>query len=53
MLESKVAMKTEYSLCKWKLIRKVFNEIGVCHVENALFYREGVLSNIVALSDTV
>ena len=53
MIKSKIALKTEYSFCKWKLIRKAFNEIGVCHVENALFYREGVLANISALAEQI
>lgn len=53
LLDSHTAMKTSFSFCKWKVVRKVFNEIGVSHAENALFYREGVLANINALSENV
>ena len=27
--------------------------MGVCHIENALFYKQGVLANIKALTETV
>jgi antitoxin component YwqK of YwqJK toxin-antitoxin module len=53
IVESKTSMKASYSFCKWKIIRKVFNEIGVSHAETALFYKDGVLSNIKALQDNV
>eukprot|EP00347_Sterkiella_histriomuscorum_P009530 403340855 len=53
MTASKIQLKGHFAFCKWKLIRKVFNEMGVCHVENALFYKQGVLANISALNETV
>lgn len=49
----KNALKQTFTFCKWKLIRKVFNEVGVCHIEKGMFYKQGVLSNISALQENV
>ena len=46
-------MNIDYAFFKWRILRKVLNEIGLCHVENALFYREGVISALNALNDNV